>query len=70
VFTSYVYAGIAAFGETEAGTAILFTITFEFMFTIELVMKFSTSYLPDDSHTPITDHSKIARRYLKKGSFK
>jgi len=65
--SSYFYAWIGCFGNKEDSWFRLVDIIFETIFTISILVRFTTDFIPEGNTTPVKDHFKIAKRYWAKG---
>ena len=60
LLSAYVYSWLTCFGtDSETGGPYALTVLFETIFTISMILKLLTSYLPDGEVVPITDHRLI-----------
>ena len=77
IFSSYIYAYLAAFGtndeafnhsypgQSEMQFFTNLEISFETIFVLSIIKQFLTEYTPDGETQPIRDLQKIAKRYIK-----
>jgi len=57
LLSGYVYSWLACFGtDSETNGPFMITVVFEIIFTISLILKFVTSYVPDGETIPVTNH--------------
>ena len=64
LLSAYVYSWLACFGtDSDTGAPFALTVLFEIIFTISIILKMLTSYLPDGESSPVTDHKLIFTRY-------
>ena len=68
--SSYLYAWFAAFGNQQRENYFWptfdydITLLLEIFFTISIILKFITGYVPEGHNHMIGDHGKIAMRYI------
>ena len=65
ILSSYLYAWTACFGDNHEDNLFFnLTVMFEGIFTITILIKFTTSYAVEGETKPVKSHSKIAHRYI------
>ena len=62
LLTSFTYAWIAHFGIEKESELFIYVI--EFIFTLQILSKFMTSFIPEGELFPETNHAVIAKRYI------
>uniref|UniRef100_A0A7S3FW38 Cyclic nucleotide-binding domain-containing protein n=1 Tax=Strombidium rassoulzadegani TaxID=1082188 RepID=A0A7S3FW38_9SPIT len=66
IFSSYMYALIAAFGIPEKGSTMSnLDIIFEVIFSLDIIVQFLLEFKPEDQYNKVRDLTEIAKRYLK-----
>ena len=64
LISSYAYAFLAHFGNTTpASGPTKFPECFEIIFTISIILRFITSYVPEGNIIPVTSHYLIFQNY-------
>jgi len=60
------YAWIACFGDESPGDRFWFiTLGFEIIFTLSIIFRLMTTFVPEGEIVPIRDHSEIFKRYYE-----
>ena len=63
--SSYIYIWLCAFGDdVNSDTGLFLQIFFEVIFSISMVLKFLTDYIPHGETKPERDLFKLSQRYL------
>tara|TARA_B110000503_G_C6979173_1_gene342481 strand:- start:371 stop:736 length:366 start_codon:yes stop_codon:yes gene_type:complete len=72
IFSSYIYAYIAAFGIPyleEQPRFFFVIIVFEVIFGMDIAVQFLLEFKPEDQYNKVRDLTEIAKRYLKSRFF-
>lgn len=72
IFSSYIYAYIAAFGIPyleEQPKFFFIIIVFEVIFGMDIAVQFLLEFKPEDQYNKVRDLTEIAKRYLKSRFF-